>query len=242
MPSPLWYAAKAGQQGNSGQVSQMLLAHNVRFIYMGILFSSQATTGSGTVTGNSLYVAQTFTTGASTTGVGRITLTGFVTGAPSMLNLSIQANNGGQPSGVPLVTSMFPTSWLNTSNNTYTFPVPTGLTPSTQYWIVASWTGSTGNVYTLTQSNQTSGAMTSTNGTSWTAQAYGILYQCYDNSLNLPLLHTWEDGGQRVTWMPVNGSGYIGSIEESTLVPGSGSSLYSFRNITYTGSFPTSVS
>lgn len=243
MPSPTWYAAKAGQRGNSGQVSQMLLSHNTQFVYHGTEFSSQATTGSGTVTGTSLYVAQTFTTGSSTTTIGRINLTGFVTGAPSLLTLTIQANNGGVPSGAPLVTTMVPTSWLNTSNNTYTFPLPcTGLTVSTQYWIVVSWTGTTGNVYTFTQSNQTSGALTSTNGSTWTTQAYGILYGVYDQTLSLPLIHTWEDDGNRITWLPTNAAGYIGSLEEFTQDPSGASGLYSFRNITYSGSFPVSIS
>jgi hypothetical protein len=231
MPSPNWSAAVAGTRGDSGQISQVMLGHNVQLVYAGTRFSSQTTAGSGTVTGNSLYVAQSFTTGASTTAVGRITLTGFVTGNPSLLNLS-----------TPLVTTLSPVSWMNTSNNTYTWPLPvTGLSVSTQYWIVASWTGSTGNTYTFTQSNQTSGTSTSTNGTAWTAQAYGIEYQVYDQTQTLPLTHTWEDNGMRITWLPVNTAGYIGSIEEFTQTVSETSGLYSYRNINYSGSFPVST-
>src|SRR5580658_4200768 len=110
MATPSWKAATAGQPPLAAQINQFVGTHAATFVYTGASFASQVTAGSGAVDSNGLYVAQSFTTGASTTAIGRILLTVAVTGSPAPLTLTIEANSARPPSGTALVSTTVPPS------------------------------------------------------------------------------------------------------------------------------------
>lgn len=243
MATPSWIGATSSQPPLANQVNQLLGTHAVTFVYTGTSFSSQATAGTGSVNTNGLWIAQSFTTGASTTALGRITLTMTTTAVPAPLTIQIQTNNAGAPSGTALVTTVIPPPWANSTQTAQSIPIPvTGLSPSTTYWIVTQPAGDASDYFTFYKSNQSTGVSTSTNGTSWTAQSYGILYACYNQSAVLPLQHTWEDAGARLTKLFTNSNATPGAIEEYTVAQGSGQFVYSYRVYAYSGTTMTGIS
>jgi len=236
MTTPTWIGATFGQLPLATQINQFLGTHAITYIYTGLSFSTQGTAGTGSVNSNGTYYAQSFATGASNTAVGRITLTMTTTLNPTPLTVQIQTNNAGAPSGTVLQTTVIPPNWANATETAQTIPIPvTGLTPSTTYWIVTQPAGDASDFFSFFKSNQTSGASTSTNGTSWTAQTYGLLYNVFDQSINQPLVHTWEDGNARITKFGWNANNTPATIEEYTVAQGTNQFTYSFRTFNYSG-------
>lgn len=243
MATPNWVGATSGSSPLANQANQFLGTHAATLVYQGALFSSQTATGSGTVASNNLWIAQSFTTGASTTAVGRIAPVLAVTGGPVPMTVQIRANNAGAPATTALVTTVIPPGWGNGSALAQSIPLPvTGLSPSTEYWLVTQPAGDASDFYAFTKSNQTSGASTSTNGTSWTAQTYGIEYSAYDQTATPPLVHTWEDADARITDITSNTNGTPAAYEEYTVAQGTNQFVYSFRGFTYTSGVLTSIS
>ena len=61
-------------------------------------------------------------------------------------------------------------------------PLPAAVTPSTTYWIVAQAVGDASDTSPGGRPTRCSGAMTSPNGTTWTAQTYGYYFAVFDQS------------------------------------------------------------
>jgi hypothetical protein len=239
MATPTWIGATPGSLPLAAQVNEFLSTHAITYLYSGALAGSQTTLGSGGVNSNGLYIAQQFTAGSSFS-LGRVVF-GFntVTGSPTApTTVSIQTSSGGAPSGTALVTTTVPPQFLASN---VSVPVPCTLTSGTVYWIVLAAVGDASDFVTWLKSNQVSGASTSTNGTSWTAQGYGLYYSLWDQSALPPLAHTWEDGGARWTSELYTGVNELSSLREYTVAQGSGQYISSSRALTYSGTNLISV-
>lgn len=248
MTTPAWNGATSGQQPLAGQINQFLGAHSSALVYSGaVVQSSRTTVGSGSVASNGLWIAQQFTTGASQTAIGRVDIdlqpTG-VTGAQlSPAVIGIYANSGGAPSGSALVSTLVPAEYFPMFG-AYTYvPMPvSGLTANTVYWLVVQAAGNATYYYPWLKSNQTSGASTSPDGVTWTAQSYGLLYKVYDDTAAGSVLFTWEDSGARWTYTPSNAQGTPSTLSEYTAAQAAGDYVFSSRNFAYTNGLLTSVS
>jgi hypothetical protein len=237
--TPNWDGATAGQPTLAAQINQFMGTHTSQFLYAATQVGAQTTLGAGSTNTNSLYLAQTFTTPGSPTNVGRVVIDLSSTLNPNPAILSIQATTGGAPSGTPLVSVAIPKEYVATTH-IVTIPSPVALSASTQYWIVINAVGDASNFYSWFKSNQVTGASTSTNGTSWTAQAYGFYYAYFDQSIVLPIRHTWEDSGARWTQWGYSGT-KLSILQEYTVAQGSNQYLYSNRTLTYSGNFLTTI-
>src|SRR5258707_5381684 len=195
---PAWLGATAGQQPNAGAVDQFLGTHSAAFIYSGNTLQSQQATGSGLyVSTASTYLAQQITTGSSQTVIGTVHLqVSTVGGSPITatippLTVSLYASNSGFPYGSALATAAISEQYVYSGAFFLTVPLlATGLSSSTTYWVVVSPAGTGSAYYVWQKSNQIGGALTSTDGSTWTVQAYGLMYQGYDLSgILAPVLH-----------------------------------------------------
>lgn len=240
MATPNYIGATATQPPLANQVNQFLGTHAITYLYTGVALGS-STLGSGTVATNGLYIAQTFTPGSNQT-PGRFVLTLSVTGAPAPLTLSIQTDNSGAPSGTALVTTLVPPNYLTGTATATSIPLPCTLTSGTAYWIVANAVGDASNFYAFTKSTAASGVSTSTNGTTWTTQTYGITYVRYDQSPVPPLLHTWNDSGVRWSAFTANANNTPATLDEYTVAQGTNQYVYSARSFTYTSGSLSKVS
>lgn len=196
-----WLGATSGQPPLAQQPNSYLGIHATKYIYAGNQVASQTTSAAGGTTSNGTWVAQSFSTGSSTS-IGRIvmglsanTALGANLGA---MTIGIYANSAGAPTGAALLTVKATAEYVNPAPSLVMFPMPlTGLTTSTTYWIVMQPAGNGTYFYTWNKSNQVSGTSTSANGTAWTAQAYGSLFQVYDGTATGSLEALWEDNGAR---------------------------------------------
>lgn len=234
MTTPAWIGATTGQPPLAAQINQFLGTHATTYIYTGVTLGGATVLGSGSVTSNGLYVAQAFTPGSSQS-PGRFVFSMSVTGSPSPLTVSIQTSSGSAPSGTALVSTTIPAQWMPGTQTLVSVPLPCSLTASTTYWAVFNAVGDASDYYSLYKSNQTSGVSTSTNGTSWASQTYGIYYARYDQSAVLPLVHTWTDSGARWTTVASNTGNQPTNLQEYTVAQGSGQYVYSNRAFTYSG-------
>lgn len=235
MPTPAWLAATATKTTNAGQINQFLGVHAATILYAGVAIANHTTLGTGTVNSNGLYVAQSFTTGASATALGRFTLGLAVTGTPAPITVGLYANSGGAPSGAPLATVQIPHDVFGASVAFLSVPlVYSPLAASTEYWLVASAVGDASNYYSLYKSNVGSGASTSANSTTWTTQTYGITFYAVDQSVNGPVNNTWEDGGVRWTVLAYNAQGLPSAIVEFTQGQTATGYVFSNRSLSYT--------
>jgi hypothetical protein len=241
MTTPNWIAATAGQPPLAAQVNQFLGTHAITYVYSGTSFSSQTTAGSGGANSNGTWIAQSFTTGASTRSLGRVRFTLGYTGSPNPMTLSVYASAGSAPTGSPLASTVVPTPYLTAAGGSVSLPLPALLSPSTQYWLVIQAVGDASDFYTWSKSNQTSGAATSANGTAWTAQVYGLIYTCFDQTATASLAHTWEDAGSRWTTWAENGNSQPTSLQEYTVGQGAGQYAYSSRSMSYVSGSLTAV-
>lgn len=215
MAAPAWLAATAGQQAVAGQVNQFLASHATAYVYQGAEQASAAA-GSGSVSSDGLWIAQAFTTGSSQTAAGRILVTAAVTGSPVPWALSVQATSGSAPSGTALASVQVPAEFMSGTAASVQVILPvSGLAASTGYWLVAEAAGDASDYFSWSKSAAASGASTSPDGTTWTAQPYGLAYAVYDQSAILPLAGTWEDSGAR--WMSLASTGgQVTGISEFT--------------------------
>jgi hypothetical protein len=241
LPTPTWLAATTGYPGYAGQVNQFLGTHAITYVPAGVEQAAQSTAGSGGVNSDSLYIAQSFTTTSAQTTIGYVVLTAAYTGSPAPWSLSIQASSSGAPSGTALVSAAVPKEFLAGTASAQAVMLPvTGLTAATGYWVVAQADGDASDYFTWSKSSQTSGASTSPNGATWTAQSYGLLYQIWDQTPVPPLAGTWEDSGARWSALAYTSSKLTG-IEEYTAGQTAAGYTASSRVLSYSGSWLTGV-
>lgn len=238
MTTPAWNGATAGQPTLAAQINQFFGTHPSTLVYTGTSQNSQTTAGSGGTNSNSLYIAQSFVA-SSTYAAARVALTLAVTGTPSPATISIQTNSGSAPSGTALGTTALPPGFLSGSATAISIPLPASLTNATTYWIVINAVGDVSNFYTWSKSNQVTGTSTSTNGTTWTAQAYGSLYNVFSGNTG-NLLHSYDDSGVRWCTYAYNANGTISSLSEYAVAQGS-SYQQSVRTFNYSGTLLTSI-
>jgi hypothetical protein len=242
LPTPAWLGATAGYAAYAGQINQFLGAHEVSYLYQGaVQASSTAVTGSGSVS-QSQWLAQKFTAGASQTVTGHLLLYAYlVTGSPPPWVISLQADSGsGAPSGTVLASTTLPKEMVPGAAGWVPVMLPlSGLTPSGAYWIVAAEAGDSGDYFAWMRTTAGSGASTSANGTTWTAQAYGFGYQVLDQSPVLPLAGTWEDSGARWTSLGYDAGGQLTTVGEYTAGQSAAGYTASFRTLTWTGGLLT---
>lgn len=238
--TPTWIAATTGQLPLANQINQFLGPHQMQMLYPSVQKAAQTTAGAGATQSNGLYIAQSFTTAVGQTTIGYVLLTigtaGGLTGlAPTTLTL--RANNAGAPSTTILATTSIAAEYVAmVPTAIVSFPLPvTGLTASTTYWLVIAAAGDPTHHYDWSKSNQVSGTSTSPDGVTWTAQAYGSLYQVWDQTIvgSSPLF-TWEDAGARWVWFGYNTNGTMSSIGEYTSGQTTNGYAQSFRSPTYT--------
>lgn len=253
---PAYQAATTGQPGNAGSVNQFLGAHTATVVWQGSQQAHQATSGGISVNTFGQSLAQSFATTSAQTTIGYIIApiaTATSTGGSSLgpTTLSLYADNGtGAPNGNPLVSTTLTSEYLyavtggTLANSSLTILPVTGLTPSTNYWLVLAAAGTSGNHYNWYKSNQVSGASTSPDGVTWTAQGYGFQYQIFDQvptNTNL-LAGTWGDGGNRwtafVAYTSVNLPSYYAEYTAGQTTAGY---LQSTRALTYTSGLLTGV-
>lgn len=253
--TPTWQAATTGQPGKSSHVNQFLGSHTAQIIYPGTSRASVVTSGSTTSGTTGTYLAQSFTTAVGQTTIGYVqapitcnTTTGTALGPTT---LSLFASSGTAPTGAALASVTivpeycYPAANLGNTNTMVTFPLPiTTVTASTQYWLVLA-SASTGSFnYTWFRSASVSGASTSSNGTTWAAQAYGLRYNVFDkvvtNSPSWMIL--WEDNGAR--WV-INTRNVVNNLittyAEYTAGQTAAGYLQSYRNFTFTNGLLTGV-
>ena len=245
--APTWQAATSGELPEASQVNQFLGPHTTQFLYPSLRKANQSTAGSGTVQTNGTYIAQSFTTASGQTKVGYVVLTlsttGGFTGLLPPTTLSIHANNAGAPAATALQTVTIAAEYVAASPATSTFPLPTtGLTASTTYWLVISAAGDSTHHFNWSKSNQTSGASTSPDGSTWTAQAYGLLYEVWDQTISdVNPRHVWEDDGARWLWLNYNANDTLNIIAEYTTGQTATTYAQSFRTLSYTNMQVTAV-
>ena len=248
MPVPAYLAAAVTYPGRPGQINQFLVSHTTDMVYAGTLKSSQ-TTGSAVYTStNGAYIAQQFTTASNQTAIGQVWIQiSTVGGSPTSatitpLSVSIYSNSGGVPQGSAIATTTF--------NEQYVYSAPfwlqvpfnvTGLGASTSYQIVVAAAGNSSHYYTWQHSNQVTGGSTSPDGVNWTSQAYGMMYQIYDQTSNGALQYLFSDNGARWTQFTYDTLGRISTITENTVAQ-DGSDFLSVRTLSYTNGLLTVVS
>lgn len=237
-----WLAATTDQPPLAQHINQLLVTHPTQFIYTGAQQQFDTTAGAASTGTNNLWLAQKWSTQAAQTTVGYITIALSTTATSGSVlppvDVSIYTDNAGAP-GSAILSTVVTAEYANletggTASNLITIPFPlTGLTASTNYWIVVPATTATGGQYTLFQSTASSGASTSTNGTTWTAQTYGFLFSIYDYAVATPLVAIWEDNGQR--WQCLKYNANLGVSSRAEYTGGQTASGYNqgYRTLSY---------
>ena len=239
MTTPPYQAATSGFPPRAAQVNQFLGSHAVAYLYTGTQQGGHTNLGSGSASTNGLYLAQQFTAGSSFS-LGRMVLYLALTGAPGTTTVSIQTSSGGAPSGTVLASTVLPPAMVPGSAAAVSIPLPCSLTSGTGYWIVVAAAGDASDYYAWSKSDQASGASTSTNGSAWTAQAYGFAYSYWDQSAVPPLVHTYDDTGARWT-TESSSTGQLTALQEYTVGQSAASPATSSVALSYSGSSLTSV-
>jgi hypothetical protein len=239
MATPPYLAASAGRQGNAGLVAQFLGTHGTQWLYAGAVVQSQQATGTGAYLSlASGYVSQLITTGPSQTAIGSIALqVSAVGGSPltatiSPLTVGLYAAAGGLPTGPLLASAQVTEPYVYAEPFWCQIPLAaTGLAPSSTYCLVASGPSTGAAYYAWQHSTQSSGTATSPDGTTWTAQPYGLMWQTYDSTASGQIRSIVADNGARVTTFTWSGTALTG-ISEYTIAQ-DGSTLTSTRTLTY---------
>ena len=240
MATPNWIGATAGQAPLASQVNQLLGTHAVTMVYTGVSLGSSTTLAGAATNSNGLWIAQAFTPGVQT--AQRWVFTLAVTGSPAPLVMSIQTDSAGAPSGTALATTLIPNAFVPGAAGQVSVPTAAvAFAAATQYWAVFNAVGDPSNFYAVSRTTAASGASTSTNGSTWTAQAYGLYYNRFDNSITAPLLHTYEDSGVRWTTLSRNANTTVSGLKEYNTAQNSGF-FQSVRTFTYSGTDLTAVS
>jgi hypothetical protein len=250
--TPTWQAPVSGQAPRAAHVNQSLGSHSSVFVYDGTTRASQTTAGSTTTSTNGTWLAQSFATVAGQTTVGFVAMsltTTTTTGASlSPATVQLRTNNAGAPSTTILASTTVTAEYSNLTSGgatTFRIGVPlavSGLTASTTYWLVVPAVGNASNNFTWFRSNQTSGASTSTNGTTWTAQAYGFTYAVTDLTATGQLRALYDDGGARWVWLNhASGSQQLNTIFEYNVGQTTAGYLQTLKTVTYSNNVITGM-
>ena len=240
-------AATTGQPPLAQHINQLLTTHPTQFIYTGTQQQFNTTAAAATTGTNNLWLAQQWNTQVAQTTLGYVVvaLSTTVTSGAVLppTNVSIYTDNAGAP-GTAILTVQLTAEYANlgtggVNTNTIVIPFPlTGLTAATNYWIVVQATASAGGQFTWFRTTAVSGASTSTNGTTWTAQGYGFIFTIFDQVIPTlgaknPLVAVWEDNGQR--WQVVRYNSLFEVINRAEFTTGQTSSGYNqgYRSLTY---------
>lgn len=248
--SNTWLGATSGVLPTAAQQAAFLGIHGMQLLYAGVQQAGQTTNGSTSTSTNGLWLAQSFATGASQTALGYVivpvTTTSTSGSSLSTTTLALYANIAGAPSGSALASVTLTAEYANlasggTATNRLIYPLPvTGLTAATTYWLVLHSTASTGS-YTWYRSNQTSGASTSTNGSTWTAQAYGFVHQVFDQTASGLLTAVWEDSGARWQALTYTSVNELASAGQYTVAQSAGY-VQGYRAMSYSNGLLSKVS
>lgn len=195
---PLLTTGGSPQPVLASHPNQLLMTHQDSLFYQGNNSLSINQTITGTVsTAGGTWVAQKVTaTAAMNNAISYVTVfvsSGTPDGTLNPTSVQLYTDNAGAP-GTPIPPMMALT-------NEYTFEVPsaavipigivTGLVTGTPYWVVFKGVSSASLSYTFSNSNSAGfiPASTSTNGTTWTAQSYGLWMKFWTTDTTGPL--TW---------------------------------------------------
>jgi hypothetical protein len=243
MPSPAWIGASSGYVGLSGQLNQLLGSHSSVFTYGGSALQASGGTGSAVYLSTETdYLAQEFTTGASQTVIGSVSLQiSAVGGSPitatiSPLTVELYASTFGVPTGSPLAVATVTETYVYSQPFWCSIPLAvSGLTASTQYQLVVSPVGTSSAYYAWQQSNSLFGASTSPDNATWTAESYGLMYEVYDSSGTTGnATYLVDDGGARFVQFTYNANGTPATITEYTQTQ-NGAGISQTRSLTYSG-------
>lgn len=247
--TPTYQSFAAGTPANSGFANQLIGSHNCTFLYSGGAIVTQQATGSGIYqsTANN-WLSQTIVTGSSQTAIGSVNLQlSAVGGSPTLslipvITVGLYADGSGYPTGTALASTTVSNNYIYSSPFWVSIPLPaTGLTASTQYHIVTNLVGSASHYYTWQQSNQTSGVSTSPDGTVWTFQNYGLMYQVLDQTSSGNVTTIFEDNGARFIQLTYNSLNEITGVSEFVTAPGGGY-IQSSGTLSWTNGILTGVS
>lgn len=254
MPTPTWNGATAGQQALAAQINNGLTTHAITYIANSAAFASQTTDGAASIGisatppgGGFTRLAQSFATAAFTS-TGWAGIYAKKVGNGCDLTLKLFTNTGSVPNaqqGTVQVT--IPVDFWTTSTSVMFLPLPiTGLSASTTYWLTlfagdvnGNNAGDASNYIAVEKSNQVTGAAT-WGGASWTAQAYGFMFQVSNLTTAGQPRFVWEDNGAKWTFFGYNGSAQIAQVNEYCAAQGTGQ-VRSLRLVTYLLGQPTTV-
>lgn len=246
MATPSWLAQVAGQAANAGAITQFLGAHGSQWVYTGAAQDAQSTAGSGTVSLQSGYLAQTIATKIGQTTIGRVALQIATVGGSGTsatigpLSVSLYASLSNAPTGNLLASVQVPEPYVFNGSPWVSIPLyATGLSPAAPYALVLTGPGTSGAHYTWAKSNQTSGAATSPDDLTWTAQAYGLMYEVFDTTAAWPPIAICEDAGARITTLAYTANQPTGIAEY--VQAQDGSCLVTSRTLSYTSGALTGV-
>ncbi|NUP47560.1 MAG: hypothetical protein HOW97_09655 [Catenulispora sp.] len=246
--SPAWQPAVVGAQGTAGHVNQFLVGHESTVSYGGTLQGSSAP-GSGVYSSTQTqWLSQQFVTAAAQTTVGYVRLQiSDVGGSPTLalipsLTVELYADSLGLPTGPVLASATVTGQYLYSQPWWATIPLAaSGLTAGTPYQIVTSMAGAAGHYYVWQHSTTAGGSGTSPDGTTWTANSFGLMYQIFDQNggaSTMPLILD-EDNGLRVTSFTYNASNQLASI--STYTTSSAGTVAYAASLTYSNGLITGV-
>lgn len=245
---PTLQAAASGQPGNAGLINQFLASHNAQFVWSGQALISSQSTGSGVYQSTqSQWLAQTIVTGNSQTLIGSVSLQlSAVGGSPTSaliapLTVGLYADASGLPTGSALATATVSSQYVYSQPFWMNVPLAATVTASTTYHLVTNLVGTSGHYYVWQQSNQTQGAATAPDGVTWTGQAFGLMYEVFDQTASGQLSAISEDSGQVITTLTYNSLGQIATITEYAVTQNS-SSITSSGILSYTNGLLTGVS
>lgn len=248
--TPVWQAASPTYGSNAGHINQFFGLHASQLIYSGGALQDKQATGAALYQASyTSWFSQSFTTTTNQTTISSVQLQmSTVGGSPTLplinaVMISIYADQGGTPTGSPLVSNVLSNNYVYSSPFWVTVPLPLiNLTPLTEYHIVIQQVGSSSHYYALQQSNRIGGAATSSNGTSWTNQNYGLMYQIFDGTGVGKLQFIYEDGGARWVQFSYNSQNMPTQITEYTTAQSPTGYLQATRTLNYTTGILTGVS
>jgi hypothetical protein len=222
---PTWQAAAVGYGENSGLVGQFLGAHNSVWLYSGAQVVSQQAIGTGVFQSTqSLWLSQQITTGAGQTSIPSVGLQlSTVGGSPTSnlippITLGLYADSGGVPAGPALAKVTVSCMYVYGQPFWAVFPLgASGLTAGTVYHLVTNLVGTAGHYYAWQQSTAGTGAATSPDGTTWTGQPFGLMYQVYGPGGTGLLQTITEDNGAQLTTLSYDSLNRLTGIQVSVL-------------------------
>jgi hypothetical protein len=225
-----WTAAVAGSAAAAQQYNNLLGLHTADLHYTGSSSVSNTGTAAGSVTTLSTYLTQPFV--LSATSITSVQLYGFGSGVGADVTISIQGNNGGNPDGTAVATTILPSEFQSGTRYVSLPLAASGLSSGGTYHLVLNIAGSASDYFNVqTEGSDTPYLRTSANGTVWSAGTTQFLFSVNSGAAGT-LLAFSEDS--TATTMPR----YAELIYTSGTVTGLYEYTGTFRNtktLTYSG-------